>query len=173
MALTRLVVRQRHRIVELGKFGSVGLVGFVIDVAVFNLLLFTLVDDAPWVSKAVSTVVSGTVCYVLNRHWTWSHRERRGAQRELPAFLVVSALGLAIAEACLLASHFGLGLTSRLADNISANGAGLALATLFRFWAYKRFVFLEQVEGPDEDAGHRRDDRRPAVRARSTRDAVV
>ncbi|MGZ4722528.1 MAG: GtrA family protein, partial [Oryzihumus sp.] len=32
---------------------------------------------------------------------------------------------------------------SPLADNISANGVGLVLGTLFRFWAYRRFVFSE------------------------------
>ena len=42
-----------------------------------------------------------------------------------------------------------LGLTSRWADNISANVVGLALGTAFRFWSYRTFVFGEQ---PAEDA---------------------
>jgi putative flippase GtrA len=35
-----------------------------------------------------------------------------------------------------------LGLTSRLADNISANVVGVGLGTVFRFVTYKRFVFV-------------------------------
>jgi hypothetical protein len=34
-----------------------------------------------------------------------------------------------------------LGLTSALADNVSANGVGLVLGTAFRFWAYRRYAF--------------------------------
>ena len=41
----------------------------------------------------------------------------------------------------LVISHDLLGLTSRLADNVSANVIGLALGTLFRYWSYRRFVF--------------------------------
>jgi hypothetical protein len=41
----------------------------------------------------------------------------------------------------LVISHDLLGLTSRLADNVSANVVGLALGTLFRYWSYKKFVF--------------------------------
>ena len=45
-------------------------------------------------------------------------------------------------------SHDVLGLTSRLADNISANLVGLALGTVFRYLTYKRFVF---ATGPRRD----------------------
>ena len=41
----------------------------------------------------------------------------------------------------LVLSHDVLGLTSRLDDNISANVIGLGLATAFRFWSYRTFVF--------------------------------
>ena len=41
----------------------------------------------------------------------------------------------------LVLSHDVLGLTSRLADNTSANVVGLALGTVFRFVTYRRFVF--------------------------------
>ena len=48
-----------------------------------------------------------------------------------------------IALTCLFISHYALGFTSRLADNIAANGIGLALGTMFRFWSYRRWVFPE------------------------------
>jgi len=42
---------------------------------------------------------------------------------------------------CLAVSHYALGFTSPLADNIAANVVGLGLATAFRFWSYRRWVF--------------------------------
>ena len=42
---------------------------------------------------------------------------------------------------CLWVSHYVLGFTSILADNISGNVIGLALGTAFRFTLYKLWVF--------------------------------
>ena len=56
----------------------------------------------------------------------------------------------AIALACLTVSHYVMDLRSPLADNISANGVGLVLGTLFRFWAYRRFVFAGEEFAPTE-----------------------
>ena len=48
---------------------------------------------------------------------------------------------MGIALGCLWFSHYALGLTSALVDNISANVIGLGLGTLFRFWSYRKWVF--------------------------------
>ena len=61
--------------------------------------------------------------------------------REFALFVLFSAIALGIAVACLAVSHYVLGLTSPLADNIAANVVGLGLATTFRFWSYRRWVF--------------------------------
>jgi hypothetical protein len=52
--------------------------------------------------------------------------------------------------ACLSFSHDLLGFTSPLADNISGNFFGIGLGTLFRFWAYRRFVFTELSQTENE-----------------------
>lgn len=127
---------------EVAAFGTVGLTSFLIDIAIFNVLLFTVSEHAPAAAKLVSTVVASCTAYALNRHWTWRDRARLGTRREMPVFIAVSAVGLAITEVCLLVSHYVLNLTSKAADNIAANVIGLALATAFRFWGYRRFVFL-------------------------------
>lgn len=49
---------------------------------------------------------------------------------------------LVIALACLAFSHYVLGLTSPLADNVSANGVGLVFSTLFPFVAYRNWFSL-------------------------------
>jgi putative flippase GtrA len=140
-ALLALYYRLSSLVRELLKFGVVGGVAFVVDVGLFNLMLH--LTDKPLTSKTVSTVTATTVAYVGNRYWTFRKRSRSGVRREYTLFFVLNAIGLAIALSCLFISHYLLDFTSRLADNIAANGVGLALGTAFRFWSYRRWVFPE------------------------------
>ena len=140
---------------ELVKFGLVGAVAFVVDLGLFNLLRYGLrpigvggdgpLEAKPLTAKVVSVVVATVVAWLGNRLWTFRHRRRASAPRELVLFFVFNAVGLAIALACLAFSHYVLDLRSPLADNISANGIGLVLGTLFRFWAYRRYVFNAEL----------------------------
>ena len=59
---------------------------------------------------------------------------------EVGLFFGVNAVALGISAVVLAFSHYGLGFTSTLADNI-ATIVGIGLGTLFRFWAYRRIVF--------------------------------
>ena len=135
--------RLGHLVRELMKFGVVGGIAFVVDIGLFNLLLHA--TDKPLTSKTISAVVATTVAYIGNRHWTFRRRERSGVRREYTLFFLLNGVGLVIALACLAISHYLLDFTGRLADNIAANGVGLALATTFRFWSYRRWVFRELV----------------------------
>jgi putative flippase GtrA len=129
---------------ELAKFGTVGLLSFAVDILVFNALLAA--TDNPFLSKIVSTVLAATNAFVLNRHWTFKHRERSGVRREYALFFVLNAIGLGIALGCLYVSRNVLGFEGALADNLSANGVGLVLGTTFRFLTYRRFVWTKPAE---------------------------
>ena len=139
-ALQRVHDRLGHLVRELVKFGMVGVVAFVVDVGLFNLLLHQ--TDKPLTSKTLSTVVATTVAYAGNRLWTFRRRSRAGVGREYTLFFLLNGVGLAIALGCLATSHYLLGFTSRLADNIAANVVGLGLGTAARFWAIREFIFL-------------------------------
>jgi putative flippase GtrA len=154
-ALLAVYHRLGHLVRELMKFGIVGVVAFAVDLGLFNLLLHS--TDKPLTSKTISTVVATTVAYVGNRHWTFRRRARSGVRREYLLFFLFNGIGLVIALTCLATSHYLLGFTSRLADNIAANAVGLVLGTTFRFWSYRRFVFLEQAPGADAEAGDDRE----------------
>jgi len=132
---------------ELMKFGVVGSVAFLVDLGVFNLLLS--LTDKPLTSKTLSTVVATTVAYAGNRTWTFRRRTRSGVRREYVLFFLLNGVGLLIALTCLAVSHYVLDFTSRLSDNIAANVVGLALGTTFRFWSYRRWVFLRPPEPPE------------------------
>lgn len=135
---------------EVAKFGVVGAVAFVVDVYTFNLLRVGLwpVQEAPLAHKAITASVIATgvatlVAWVGNRLWTFRHRRRTAVHHELMLFLLMNGVGLAITAGCVAISHYGLGLTSVLADNVAKNVVGVGLASVFRFWAYRRFVFSE------------------------------
>ena len=136
-----LVDRFRALLAELAKFGIVGSVSLLLDLAVFNLVL-TVLPHKPLTAKVLSTLVSATNAFVLNRHWSFRRRQRgESLRREALLFALLNAGGLLIALTCLGVSHYVLGFDSRLADNIAANGVGLVLGTTFRFWSYRRFLW--------------------------------
>jgi putative flippase GtrA len=133
-ALDLVESRVRGLLSELAKFGTVGAMSFAIDVAIFNAVLLVL--DKPLTAKVISTVFAATNAFLLNRAWSFKHRERTTVRREYSLFFVLNAVGLSISLLCLAVSHYVLGFESRLADNIAANGVGLVLGTAFRFWSY-------------------------------------
>lgn len=151
LAVAGVRARLAARVAELGRFGSVGLVAYVVDLGVFNLLRFgpgELLGEKPLTAKGVSVVVATLVAWFGNRYWTFAHRRTPTRGRELLAFAVVNAGGLLIGLTCLFVSHYLLDLTSPLADNVAANGVGLVLGTLFRYVLYRRWVFTH-VPGTD------------------------
>jgi len=133
------------------KFGTVGAVAFVTDVGLFNLLCTPLwpgdglppLDGHEKAAKLISASIATLVAWVGNRYWTFRRRRQATPVRELVQFILMNVIGMLIAVTCLAISHDLLGFTSSLADNISGNLVGIGLGTLFRFWAYRRFVFTE------------------------------
>jgi len=130
---------------QLMRFGAVGSVGFVVDVALFNLLLLvgtsSHLHGAAVLAKVVSTAAAIAVNWLGNRYWTFRDVRRADVAREAVEFAIVSILGSAVTLACLGFTHYVLHLTSPLADNISANVVGLALGSAVRFVAYRGWVF--------------------------------
>lgn len=130
---------------EVARFGTVGAIAFIVDVGTFNLLRFAGGEGPlytkPLTAKVISVVLATIVAYLGNRFWTYRNRRHRGYTREYVMFFVFNGIGLLISLACLWFSHYLLGLTSPLADNIAANVVGLGLSTLFRFWSYRTYVF--------------------------------
>ncbi|MCW2762225.1 MAG: GtrA family protein [Marmoricola sp.] len=134
----------RRRVsVEVLTFLVVGGLGYVVDVATFNLLLSVSPFSGwdPSAARVVAVAVAMVVTYTGNRWLTWRNAGRHDQRREVALFALFNVVGLGFSVVTLVLSHDVLGLTSRLADNISANVVGLALGTVFRFWSYRRFVF--------------------------------
>ncbi|MDX6324767.1 MAG: hypothetical protein QOK15_1121 [Nocardioidaceae bacterium] len=128
---------------ELTTFLLVGGAGYVVDLAVFNVLAFTgpLASFHPVVARTIAVAAAMVVTYLGNRTLTWRRQTGRRRRREVSLFVLFNIIGFAFSAAMLVLSHDVLGLTSRLADNVSANVIGVGLGTAFRFVTYQRFVF--------------------------------
>ena len=141
---------------ELGKFGVIGLVAYIIDLTIFNVLRFSGGEgplyDKPLTAKVVSVLAATTFAYFGNRHWTFKDRSRSSFRRQYTLFFVFNAVGMVISLSCLWVSHYLLGFESALADNISANVVGLVLGTVFRFWGYHNWVFPNDVSSVEQNS---------------------
>jgi putative flippase GtrA len=152
--LTDAVARLRGMLAvvvrEVIKFGMVGAVAFVVDIAVFNLLLHVgedpVLGDRPVTAKIVSAGVATVVAWLGNRYWTFRHRRRSAVPQEIALFFLINGIGMGLAAGCLAVSRYVLDLSSPLADNVSANGVGLVLGMVFRFLAYRYIVFRGDLE---------------------------
>ena len=168
----------RRFITQLARFGAVGLVGLVIDVSVFNLLRATVLDPSvihsgPFIAKVISTTLAIAANYVGNRYWTFRATKRSTVLREGLEFVAVSIGGMLIALSCLWVSHYLLGFTSVLADNISSNVVGLALGTAFRFGFYRYWVFHPNRARPMRAVGDEAEAEDSEAQDSEARDAAI
>ncbi|MFJ6464209.1 GtrA family protein [Streptomyces sp. NPDC091387] len=132
---------------EIAKFGVVGAVGLVVNIAVSNLLW--RYTDIPTVRAGLMATFVAILCnYVGFRYWTYRDRDKSGRTRELTLFLLFSAAGAVIETGVLYAATYGFGWNSPVQSNVFKI-VGIGVATLFRFWSYRSWVFKAL---PDKEA---------------------
>jgi putative flippase GtrA len=131
----------RPVVAELFKFVVVGGFCFVLDTVLANWFHFGL-GLGPTTSKALSTVIATGVSYVGNRLWSFAHRvaDDRGQGQDISVYAAINVVGLVITLIPVDVAHYVLSETSKLAFNVS-QVLGTLVATVFRFWAYRRWVF--------------------------------
>lgn len=143
---------------EASKFGIVGIIGIIIDVGLFNFFLFS--GLWPSLAKTLSMIIAMLFTYFGNKHWSFSRNlfeppaagtEKSSSPRQFVLFVLVNLVALSFSLVALYVEHEILHIRSVLADNIAANVIGLGLGTIFRFWAYRTFVFAKKPnETPQE-----------------------
>lgn len=133
---------------EFAKFGAVGGVGLLVDLGVFNLVRhFT---ELPVVrASVIATVVAIAFNYVGFRYFTYKDRDKTRRTREFTLFFVFSAIGLVIQNGLLYAATYGFGWDTPLQSNFF-KFFGIGVATLFRFWSYRTWVFRALPEPEPE-----------------------
>ncbi|MGM1060291.1 GtrA family protein [Saccharothrix sp. Mg75] len=139
----------KHR--ELIRFAAVGGTTFVIDNGVWYALKLTFLQDKVVTAKAIAVLVAVISSYVLSREWSFDTRGGRERHHEAALFFLVSGIGIGVNLLPLYVSRHVFDLHSEVADFITGSVIGMLLATGFKFWAMRKFVF------PQADA-------RPSVR---------
>src|SRR5215813_7342209 len=147
--ITAGIQRVRHLVPELAKFGVVGATGSVVDLG-GSALLYGHFHLGPITSKAIALTAACVVTYLGSRFWTFRHRENQALWRELGLFTFLNGVGLFIAEAVIAITAYAFGSSDQIAYNL-ASIIGTGLGTIFRFWAYRKWVFLAPVV-PNEPA---------------------
>lgn len=139
---------------EVAKFGVVGGIAFVIDTSIYLWLLGGSMGAHPTKAKIISAIVATVFSWLANRYWTFRHRRQANVLREVSMFILMNGIGIAIASACVYISHWVLGFESASADFVAGSVVGLVLGTIFRFFAYRFWVFtaeLDQEPGFEDD----------------------
>jgi putative flippase GtrA len=150
-AILREYLRSSWRILlkELTAFGLIGAVAFAIDIGLFTWLA----PHGALKAKAVSTAVSTTFAYFGNRYLSFSHRARTSVSRETSFFFGINLITLIFSELIIALFVYPLGYGHASSTVFVVNLVTIALGTVFRFWSYKRFVFLhpDRVHSHDVD----------------------
>lgn len=131
---------------EVAKFGVVGAAAFVVDSGIFLWLMSGPMEGSNVKSKVVASTVATVFSYIANRFWTFRHRRQSNLMREFVLFAVMNVIGMGIAAACVFVAQYGLGVTSTTGIFIAGSVVGLILGTIFRFFAYRFWVFTEELD---------------------------
>ncbi len=136
-----LYSRFRHIVHEVAKFGIVGALGAVLQFAVQDTLHFK-VGMGALTAEFVGIMGGIVLTFFGNRYWTYRDRRSHGREfvRESALFLVMSILGTAIQLGLQAVVTYGFDLRDGLSYNL-ATAFGIGIATMFRLFAYRTFVF--------------------------------
>ena len=138
---------------ELAKFGVVGAAAFAINAGLVWVLMHTqYFAESHIKAKVVATVVAIIFSWVANRLWTFRDKRQEDKRKELVQFLVANGIGMGIELGCLGVSYYVLGLTSATASFISGTIIGTILGTIFRYFAYRFWVFSTKLDADPEFA---------------------
>lgn len=78
--------------IQFGKFGMVGVVGLIVDMAAVSVCIRLLGIDF-YVSRLISYLCAASTTWALNRTFTFRGASRRGALRQWATFLGTNAVG--------------------------------------------------------------------------------
>jgi putative flippase GtrA len=128
-------VRRPHNWLQLGRFGTVGASGYVVNLAVFAVCVHAIGIDYR-VAAVIAWIVSVINNFWLNRHWTFGAKEEHPMFQAV-RFFAVSLLAFGFSYVVLVALVSGLGVPKVVAQAI-AIVAGTPLNFVGqKLWSFK------------------------------------
>jgi putative flippase GtrA len=138
---TSLIERLRRLAPEAIAFGVIGAGNTLLYMAI----TWAALPIGAVKASVIATVVTTTLAYIANRYWTYRNHTRTALRREYVLFFGFNLVGMVIQSGALAIGKYGFGLTEHK-DKVAFMGVtviGIVIATVFRFWAYRTFVFLK------------------------------
>jgi putative flippase GtrA len=136
-----LTERLRRLAPEAIAFGIIGAGNTLLYLAIY----WVAMPIGPVKASVLATIITTTLAYVANRYWTYRHHTRTALRREYTMFFGFNLVGMVIQSGMTYLGKYGFGL-SEYDDKFLLLGmttVGIGIATIFRFWAYRTFVFLK------------------------------
>jgi putative flippase GtrA len=145
----------KHR--ELVRFALVGGTSFVITLTITYVLKFTVLRTHPVTALIVGVLIATIFSYVANREWSFRTRGGRERAHEAALFFLISGVALGLNALPQWVSRYVLHLQvphvslvgQEVADFVSGMILGTLLGTLFRWWAFKKWVFPTEGARPE------------------------
>jgi putative flippase GtrA len=159
--MDRMGVTPKLLLKELGAFGVVGGLAFVIDVVLFQTLYSNGLGAVT--AKAISTVVSMTVAYIGNRYWSFSHRSTTSVRREFALFVLINGITGLLNLGIVAFVRYALHQDSTVVLQ-AANVFGIGVGTIIRYASYRTWVFPAEARAAERSARELTVDRPRAVR---------
>jgi putative flippase GtrA len=144
-----LMVRLRRIAPEAFAFGVIG----AANTALYLAITYVALPIGAVKATVLATVITTTLAYLANRYWTYRHHTRSALRREYTLFFGFNLIGMVIQSGAVAIAKYGFHLNESdhklLIMAITLFAAGVA--TIFRFWAYRTFVFLKPpVDGHEK-----------------------
>jgi putative flippase GtrA len=151
MPSARLLAERLRRVApEAFAFGVIG----AANTALYFAITYVALPIGAVKATVLATVITTTLAYLANRYWTYRHHTRSALRREYVLFFGFNLIGMIIQSGSVAVAKYGWDLNEKdhklLIMSITLVAAGVA--TIFRFWAYRTFVFLKPpVDGHEKD----------------------
>jgi putative flippase GtrA len=134
---------------ETVKFVIVGGLCYVVSLVFNYALRLTVLEEKPVTALTIANIIATVVSYFLNREWSFRTRGGRRRHHEMLLYLVVNGIGVAVNSVPLWIARYVFGLhfpnvshtAEEISDFVFGMIIGVALAMVFRLWAYRMWVF--------------------------------
>jgi putative flippase GtrA len=136
-----LTERLRHLAPEAFAFGVIG----AANTALYLAITYVALPIGAVKATVLATVITTTLAYLANRYWTYRHHTRSALRREYTLFFGFNVVGMVIQSGAVAIAKYGFHLneSDHKLPIMVITLAAAGVATVFRFWAYRTFVFLK------------------------------
>lgn len=139
------------------KFGIVGIIALIIDVAILNALLLVHCNNV--VSGTLSFIISLIFNYLASMKYVFKHREDMAQWMELVIFVVSAVIGLLLNDLIIWMSTFGMAETLRGTSVyfLHTNVGKLIATVVVAIWNFviRKWLLEDSAKGEDTSFAHR------------------